>query len=183
MTRPRADRGPRFPRGADLTRLRPRRTTCRRAGPRPRRALARSRGEKPLVDRMPRTVLEDPLLPFLGLDALVLGRVDDDQLRAHPASLFQKRRPLVLEEVTVEVRGDQLIEFRVGGTVEAPHPPPERARSAPSPRRGDHLGALVECDDLARRSSGFRKPVPQATSRVCAGDNPLEGLDQLRHLG
>ena len=61
-----------------------------------------------------RAIVQDPLLPFLGVDVLALGRVDDYKLRANAASLFKKCCTLVGEKVAVEVGRDESIEIGIG---------------------------------------------------------------------
>ena len=109
------------------------------------------RTEEALVDLPARAVVQHPLLPLDGLDVLAEGGVDDDELGSDAAGLGEKRDPLVLLEMTVEVAREDAAERTVRKG--------KRKRVAldeagsRDPPRGDlqHRGALIEARDLPRQ--------------------------------
>jgi hypothetical protein len=114
----------------------------------------RVRGEEALVDAVARAVVELALLPLLRLDVVVQGGVEDHHLGRDAARLGEEALALVLEQVAVEVAGEDAVE---GVVVER-----QRDRVAlhgaavRQPRRRDlhHRLALVEPDHVAAQVAG-----------------------------
>jgi hypothetical protein len=105
--------------------------------------------EVALVDAVARAVVQDALLPLLGVDALAEGGVDDDQLVGDATRLLQEPLPLIAQEMAVEMAGEQPVELAAcEGKRHGVAPDDPGAGQA---GRGDldHRGALIEPDDLA----------------------------------
>jgi hypothetical protein len=110
--------------------------------------------EVALVDRVAGAVIQDALLPLLGIDAVVERRVDHDQLARHSPRLGDEPLALVGQEMAVEVAGEDAVERAVG----------ERQRDGVAlddprvrqPGRGhlDHRRALVDAHHVALQVAG-----------------------------
>ena len=123
--------------------------------------------EVALVDLVARAVVELALLPLLDGVVGPHRRVDHHELGRDPPRLAQEPHPRGLDEVAVEVPGEDALELAVGerqrervGHHEAP---------ARHPRRGDldHRLALVEAGQRAAAATASGSPC-RRRRRACA---------------
>src|SRR5512142_793237 len=69
--------------------------------------------EHALEDRPPRSVLQRPILPTLRRFATVVAAAEHDELRCDTTRLGEEARPLLLDEMAVEVAGEDALERAV----------------------------------------------------------------------
>src|SRR3954447_22998719 len=100
--------------------------------------------EPALVDAMARAVVQPALLPLL---ARLARRVDDHQLATDAVRLGDEALALVVEEMAVEVPGEDTLEGAGGEGGSRAVADDGDAVGQPPLGEGDHGRALIEADD------------------------------------
>jgi Transposase DDE domain len=138
-------------------------------------------GEVALVDRVPRTVPQPALLPAVTLHALVGGGVDHDQLGRDPARLGQERHPLDLDQMAVEVTGNQPVEGRVAERQGGDHGPHRLRGRDSAPGNLEHALALVQCHHVAAEVPG-KQAGPAGHVKHATGRQPRQDAAECGQL-
>ena len=138
-------------------------------------------GEVALVHAVLRPVVEHPLLPLLGVNALTHRRVDHDQFAGHPPRLGDEGGALVRQQVTVEMAGEHAVELAVGEWQRHRVPQNDGGVRQPCGGHVDHRRALIEAHHLTPQMPG-QKARAAGDIEHPRGRQTRDHVDQRLHL-